>query len=253
MVRERLVAGSVPLYAHPGWTERYPWLAQGTTGAGPADRPFDLRLFASAPAPAVLERWKGVRDATGCARVVHSRQVHGSRVLLHGPGALDALQPELLISQGYDGHATRERGVLLTVSVADCVPIFLVDGARRAVALLHAGWRGVAAGILESGLSALRAVAGSLPEELELHLGPAICGKCYEVGPHVHARLGLPAPAAPSPVDLRALLVERAVSAGVRRERISVSAYCTRCGDSPFFSHRAGCVERQMGLLGIRG
>lgn len=253
VVRERRAAGPVPLYAHPGWEERFPWLAQGTTGVGSEDAPFDLRLFGSAPVGAVLRRWELLREWAGCRRVVHSRQLHGARVLVHGPpGAGDAGAPGLFVTGGYDGHATREAGVLLTVSVADCVPISLVDGARRAVALLHAGWRGIAAGILESGLSALRALAGSRPAELEVHLGPAICGECYEVGPEVHGALGLPDRAVSAPVDLRALLVERAVSAGVRPERISVSAYCTRCGDPPFFSHRGGSVERQMGVLGIR-
>src|SRR5690606_18360795 len=101
-----------------------------------------------------------------------------------------------------DGHATRAPGLLLAVSVADCVPVSLVDPERRAVALLHAGWRGAAAGILERGLEVLAERLLARPEDLHVHLGPAICGGCYEVGPEVHRALGLPEPPAPAPVDL---------------------------------------------------
>lgn len=254
VVRERPVAGAVPLYVHPGWQKRFPWLVQGTTGAVAVEAPLDLRLFGAAPVGAVLRRWERLREAAGCRRVVHSRQVHGTRVLVHGAGgpAGDSGPPELAVTRGYDGHVTREAGVLLTVSVADCVPIFVVDGERRAVALLHGGRRGIASGILEAGVRTLAGLAGSRPEDLDVHLGPAICGECYQVGPEVHRALGLAEPAGPAPVDLRALLVARALELGVRPGRISASAYCTKCGDSPFFSHRGGCIERQMAVLGIR-
>src|SRR5690606_2097555 len=144
-------------------------------------------------------------------------------------------------------------GVLLTVSVADCVPVFLVDERTRAVALLHAGWRGVAAGILTAGIQVLEREAGSEPSDLRVHLGPSICGTCYEVGPEVHEALGLTPPAAPRPVDLRQVLAEQALALGVRAERISRSAYCPRCGDSPFFPHRRGDSGRQSGVLAARG
>ncbi|MBI4539141.1 MAG: laccase domain-containing protein [Gemmatimonadetes bacterium] len=254
LVRERPATGAVPLYVHAMWSERFPWLVQGTTAAGPGEAPFDLRLFGSAPVGRVLERWEQLREATGCPRVVISRQVHGTRVLVHGAGGSeDSRAPGLFVTRGYDGHATRAPGLLLTVSVADCVPISAVDPARRAIALLHGGWRGIAAGVVEAGVSALVKLGGSRPDELYVHLGPAICGGCYEVAPEVHAALGFPIPARPAPVDLRALLVERAIALGVRRDRLSVSAHCTKCGDSPFFSHRGGRAERQMGVLGIRG
>jgi hypothetical protein len=247
IVREERAEGAVPFYVHPEWAGRFPWLVQGTTARGQGDEPFDLRLFGTLPVGTVLERWRALRGATGLPSAVHARQVHGATVAIHSRGA-----PGLLIIDDLDGHATREAGLLLTVSVADCIPISLVDPVRRAIALLHGGWRGVAAGILERGIATLGALAGSDPGDLHLHLGPAICGACYEVGPEVHAALGVEVPPGPRPIDLRAIAAERAVTAGVAPDRISVSAFCTRCGDSPFFSHRAGCGERQVGLLGIR-
>ena len=118
--------------------------------------------------------------------------------------------------------------------------------------LLHAGWRGAAAGILERGLEVLGERAGSRPEEVLLHLGPAICATCYEVGPEVFAALDLAIPEGPTPVDLRGALGVRAVARGVREENVSVSAHCTLCGSAGLFSHGGGNSERQAAFLGVR-
>jgi hypothetical protein len=178
-------------------------------------------------------------------RMVHARQVHGTCVLRH-----EDVAPGLLVLDAADGHHTARSGILLAVSTADCVPVFLVDPAARAVALLHAGWRGVAGGMLAAGARALAALGGG-PEGWRVHLGPAICGSCYEVGPEVHAALGLPEPATNEPVDLRAHLAERAVGLGVPAAAVTISGHCTRCPGSQFYSHRAGHAERQISVLGI--
>lgn len=243
-VREE--GGGVPFVTHPGWAEGFPWLVQGTTTTG-EDEPFDLALFGDAPGRAAHPRWDLLREATGFPRAVHGRQVHRTRVLLHHEGP-----PGLHLAPDTDGHATRAPGVLLTVATADCVPIFLVDPPRRAVALLHGGWRGVAAGILERGVEVLGERLGTDARELHMHLGPAICGSCYEVGPEVHAALSLEEPERPTPVDLRAVLAERAGALGVPRERVSVSGHCTRCTGSPLFSHRGGDAGRQVSFIGVR-
>jgi polyphenol oxidase len=231
----------VPLYVHPEWARELGWLVQGTTGRG-ADGRFDLGLFGGTPVGEALGRWRTLHEATGAPRIVHSRQVHGNRVLDHEGGP-----PGLAISDGFDGHITGSPGVLLTVSVADCVPISLVDPEGGRIALLHGGWRGTARGILRQGLGRLGADLASV----RLHLGPAICGPCYEVGPEVHQALGLPVPAQPVPVDVRAVQARQAIAAGLPAEHVTVSEHCTRCGDR-FFSHRAGSPGRQLGLLGIR-
>lgn len=154
---------------------------------------------------------------------------------------------------GVDGHLTDVPGLLLAVSVADCVPVSVVSPSRRVVAALHAGWRGAAAGILEAGIRRMADEFAAEPADLHVHLGPAICGACYEVGPEVHAALrpDAPPPAAPTPVDVRAVLAERAVAAGVAPENVTVSAHCTLHGHD-FFSHRGGAACRQMGVLGLR-
>ena len=242
---------SVPLWEHPEWRERFPWLVQGTTGEGDPARPFDLSLYGGSPARDVLLRWSALREAAGAARVVHGHQVHGATVRVQAEGG-----EGLHVSPATDGHVTRTPGTLLAISVADCVPVSLVAEDGSAGALRHAGWRGAAAGILERGLEMLHGRLFVRARDLHLHLGPSICGACYEVGPEVHEGLGLDVPAGPTCVDLRAVLARRAVAAGIPEERITASSWCTRCGDGarvPFFSHRGGRAERQMAVLGIAG
>jgi copper oxidase (laccase) domain-containing protein len=74
------------------------------------------------------------------------------------------------------------------------------------------------------------------------------------VGPEVHAAIhpDREPPSAPAPIDVRAAIVEHALSLGLRPDRVTVSAHCTRCGPPDFFSHRGGSSARQMGVLGIR-
>ncbi|HUG41432.1 MAG TPA: polyphenol oxidase family protein [Longimicrobiales bacterium] len=243
-VREPEGAGPVPLRVHPDWQVRFPWLMQATTGRGDPGDPFDLGLFGDVPVGRAMARWRRVREALGARGAVHARQVHGVEIRRHDDAAPDGL----LVTEGVDGHITGRPGLLLAVSVADCVPVFVVDPERRRVALLHGGWRGTAAGIVGRGLELLGEGA---PDRLHVHLGPAICGLCYEVGPEVHEALGLPVPHAKTPVDVRAVQARQAVDAGVPPEHVTVSDHCTRCG-SGFFSHRGGDSGRQMGVLGIR-
>ena len=160
------------IYSHSEWRKDYPWMVQGITGAD-----FDLRLFGSAPAGAVMRRWDVLRDTLGFERAAHAEQVHGNGVARHqrrgGPGI------EVLAAT--DGHATSQPGVLLTVAVADCVPVFLLDPQGRRIAIVHAGWRGVVAGILGAGVAHLIDM-GAEVDDIRLHLGPHICDVCYEVG-----------------------------------------------------------------------
>lgn len=246
-IREEPEPVDVPLVVHPGWRERFPWLVQGLTTRGSGDG-YDLALFGSSGGgAAVWERWQALLETLEMPAAVHGRQVHGRRVALHRE-----MPPGLFLRDGVDGHATAAAGVLLTVALADCVPVFLVAPDRRAAALLHAGWRGVARGILERGVDCFRDRLAVEPGELAIHLGPAICGACYEVGPEVHRALGRPGPGEARPVDLRGALLERARKLGIPEERSSCSSHCTRCGDGGFYSHRGGDVGRQVAVLGVR-
>jgi len=241
-----LPAGEFPLYTHAEWNAAFPWLVQGTTGRG--EDGLDLGLFGALPSGLVQERWRRLRQVTGLAAATHGWQVHGTTVAWH-----DAPRSGLVILDATDGHATQTPGLLLTVSVADCVPIFLVAARARAVALLHGGWRGVAAGILEAGIELLAARTGCSVGELHLHCGPAICGSCYQVGGEVPVALGLEQATEKTVyLDLRAVIAQRALRAGLQAPQVTRSAHCTRCGEGWFWSHRGGCRERQLGVAGIR-
>jgi len=249
IVEEEAATGPVPHLRHPEWTERFPWLSQGTTlRDGVEEDPFDLAFFGAAGGgEAVWRRWEALATAADARMVAHGAQLHGTAIRLH-----DEVRPGLHLAWEADGHVSCSRGILLTVAVADCVPVFLVAPDARIVCLLHAGWRGVAAGILPEALETLRDRLGMEPDQLLFHAGPSICGECYEVGPEVHEALGLEVPGSPRPVDLRRLLAEEAVRGGVPREAITASAHCTLCGPGDLFSHRGGDRERQVGFLGLR-
>ncbi len=266
----------VPLYTVTHWADRFPWLFAGITHAGSAPDPFDLRLFGEAASPRAAARWTDLLHASAFETIVHSKQVHETRIVVHdgGAGGVDGVAvgvngvavgvDEVAVGVqrvaggdretegGADGHATAEAGVLMAITVADCVPVYLLDAEERAVALLHAGWRGTAAGILPGGISLLGERWGSDPGGLLVHLGPAICGACYEVGPEVFGELGLEVPAQAAPVDLRDALARQARAAGVPPESITISGLCTLCGDGNLFSHRGGRSERQAAVLGVR-
>lgn len=248
---------SPPALIHPEWPVRFPWLVQGTTVRGHEREPFDLGLYAGGSTEAdVRRRWSELVAGVGVGCAVHARQVHEAKVRSHGGADSPAGRPSPsnpYIVDDCDGHTTACADVIVTVAIADCVPVFVVDAERRAVAALHAGWRGAAAGVLEAGLVAMGTEYDSSPETLDVHLGPSICAMCYEVGPEVFEALGQAVPDGPAPIDLRAVLARRAVRAGVRTDRITISTHCTRCTDSGLFSHRAGDPFRQVGYIGIQG
>jgi YfiH family protein len=194
------------------------------------------------PVGEVIQRWAGLQKeiAGEGRRLVLGRQMHGTRVAEHSGD-----WSGLLLGAEADGHVTAQRGTGLAVTVADCVPVFIAHHSGL-VALLHSGWRGTVGRIIDVAIIAL-ARAGRPPEELRIHLGPSICGRCYEVSADVRQQLtGLPANR-PGHVDLRLLIAEHARAAGVRD--LTVSEFCTRCDNDRFFSHRAGDTGRQVAVI----
>jgi len=189
-----------------------------------------------------MARWRALRDDLqgGGARLATSGQVHGTNVLVHHPGWEGWLRADAA-----DGHACVDRGTALAVTIADCVPVFLAHPSG-AIALLHSGWRGTAARIVEGAIDAFEK-RGLRASELLLHTGPAICGRCYEVSADVYAQLTGRDSGRPTTIDLRALIAEHARARGVKD--VSTTASCTRCDNDRFFSHRAGDTGRQLGVI----
>src|SRR5436189_59421 len=114
--------GDVPLFVHAEWTARWPWLVQGMSGrvAG------NFSSFGEQTAQTVYLQWQSLRKETDMQSSVLGRQVHGARILRH-----DSMAPGHLLAEDSDGHITQRPFVLVAVTVADCVPVFIVDDAKR--------------------------------------------------------------------------------------------------------------------------
>lgn len=257
-VRERPDGPPATLYVLAEWEDRWPGLRAGVTGAGPEA---DYGLSTVGSALRLLDGYQGLAGRLGFGVVVVPRQVHGSRVVdasrvareadAGAPGSdREPGEPALLLPGRADGAMTSRPGVLLAVTAADCVPVYVSSPDAGVVALLHAGWRGVAAGVLEAGLRSLRRAHDLRPEDLHVHLGVAICGACYEVGPEVMEALGRPAER--RFLDLREELAGRALAHGIGASRLTVSAWCTRCDADRFHSHRGsgGAAGRMAAYVG---
>ena len=195
------------------------------------------------PVREVMARWDAIRATAatrGVNRLATAAQVHGRHVMVHSPGWEGWLR-----GIEADGHVAMQKGTAVAVTIADCVPVFIVHPSG-AVAVLHSGWRGTAARIVEAGIAEFVG-RGHSAVDLRVHLGPAICGNCYVVSAEVARQLlGEPA-SSPRKVDLRALIAGHASAQGVRD--ITISKSCTRCHNARFFSHRAGDAGRQVAVI----
>jgi len=217
------------------------WMDHFGLVAGITQKPASLGLRSSEPAAVIMDNLRALREMMrprfSAFHLAH--QCHGTRIAWH-----ERAVPGLHLLDDHDGHATSAAGALLMVSVADCVPAYLTKLDGSSFALLHCGWRGTAAGMLEKGIGLL-----GDPAEVVAHFGVAICGKCYEVGPEVVEAVDGLRVEGRTLFDLRASLARRAEAMGVRE--ISVSQMCTRHHNDRYFSFRAGDEHgRQLAYLG---
>lgn len=179
-------------------------------------------------------------------RFVYGRQVHGTHVApAHEPPAPAAVPVES------DGQLTAVRGLAPMVLTADCLPIAVAGGG--AVAMLHAGWRGLAGGVVGNGVSALRELGSD--GRLVAAIGPGAGPCCYEVSEEVHKKFaGMGAGVRHGRnLDLKAIARLELERAGV--SKVHDVAICTICPDtSLFFSHRRdhGVTGRQAGIAWLR-
>lgn len=152
-----------------------------------------------------------------------------------------------------EGDALLENtpGCVVAIKTADCVPILLVDERRRAVAAVHAGWRGTVAGIAGRAVEAMRERFGTEPADLHAALGPAIGPCCYEVGPDVARHFG---GQDRMHVDLADANRRGLMAAGISSHRIYTSGLCTMCRPVEFYSYRRDkeAAGRMFSFAGIR-
>lgn len=200
-----------------------------------------------------LVRWLGTADGAG-RRVRPSpdpslclvTQVHGRAVAR----VRDGLAAAALAEVKADGLCTDVAGAALGVFVADCVPLVLADPRTGACAAVHAGWRGVVAGVAGAAVAEMAAAYGSRPEDLRVAMGPAIGVCCFEVGEEVaSAFAGLrpgggagvidPRSGAKPHIDLRRALTLELLGLGIPGGQIEAATFCTRCDPAGrFYSYR---------------
>jgi YfiH family protein len=242
--------------------------AFSTRVGGVSDPPFDglnLGALTEDVLDAIVENRRRLATALGFApdRIAFADQVHGAELMVHaGLPPVSFASPEVMSARRDrveppisrvgavslsepvpvgDGHVVAEPGVAALVFVADCVPVAL-SGPNQA-AILHCGWRGLAAGIVAKGAAAIGATDAAI--------GPSIGPCCYEVGSEVLApfeRLG-DGVATSRMLDLPEVARRLLLEAGV--ERVELSGFCTSCEPELFFSHRRdrGRTGRQAGLV----
>lgn len=245
-VCESPVAGNLPRFDIPGWREKYGVVA-GITGRGANTGPgFDLGLWSRQPVGDVMTRWLTFRRAfPDFHAVALGNQVHGVEIL-----SVDSGQGWIQV-EGIDGWVTTAPGILLTVTVADCIPVYLVVPGKG-VALLHAGWRGTAGGILRRGVERLTGATSAVVSDVVMHCGVGICGACYEVGSEVVEACGGPA-LGPGPwhVDLRGQLRDQGRQLGL--SEMTSSAWCSAHDRGSFYSHRGsrGADGRMVAYAGL--
>jgi YfiH family protein len=158
---------------------------------------------------------------------------------IHGPVVVDAVQALEAARTGTpleaDASVTDQPGIACTVMVADCMPVLICDGAGRAVGAAHAGWRGLAAGVIEKTAQRVAALAGCATSELHAYLGPAIGPTAFEVG-----------------TDVRDAFMTHAQAVGAAQREATAAAFVPRPeAAGKYFADLGALARLRLGELGI--
>ncbi|HIE12493.1 MAG TPA: peptidoglycan editing factor PgeF [Desulfotomaculum sp.] len=229
-----------------------PWLLHAFTTrlGGVSEGPFsslNLGYTVGDLPERVAANRKRLADALGydLKRTVSGQQVHGTNVAvvsLRDAGA-GALKPESSIPAA-DGLITSAPRLPLTAFFADCVPVYLVDTAKRAVAIVHAGWRGTVRRVASRTVARMSAAFGTRPADCIAVIGPAVGPCCYTVdAPVAREFQGWGREVSWQDgnrwrVDLREANRRDLLAAGVFPEKITVVDFCTACHPELMFSYR---------------
>ena len=208
---------------------------------------------------AVLENFTRMADALGVERdrMVVSYQTHTTNVRRvtredEGKGVIRERD-----YRDVDGLITDVPGITLVTLYADCVPLYLVDQAHRAIGLSHSGWRGTVKRMGQVTMDAMKEAFGTRPEDLTVCIGPSICRDCFEVGEEVAEAFAdafdpkyrdalYRANEKPGKYQLDLWKANEIIfqEAGVPKEQIHTTNICTMCNSDYLFSHRRVGEER---------
>jgi YfiH family protein len=184
------------------------------------------------------------RGASAHSWLLSVKQVHGTEALVVDQPVTEADR----FNGGWDALITDQPDVTVVVRTADCVPVLVYDRRNRAVAAIHAGWRGALAGIVPKTIGRLAARFSIKPAELRVSIGPSAGPCCYEVDQTVLEPLRNGCKDWPAllrgdrgsraRLDLKALVRRQAEQSGVPEQQITVVNVCTICHPALFFSYR---------------
>jgi polyphenol oxidase len=180
-------------------------------------------------------------DDLACMQQVHSATI--ARV--ENPG----LYPEC------DAMITNRSGVFLCVTVADCVPVFILDRDAHALAAVHAGWRGTASRIASSAVQALANAYGAEPSRMEAFIGPSAGGCCYEVGKEVAETFAAAHVAVRDGkhfVDLKGINRSQLLASGIASVAVEVHAACT-IHEGPLYQSFRRDGSKSGRMIGVAG
>ncbi len=171
-------------------------------------------------------------------------QIHDNKILnVYNPGNYPAA----------DGLITNISGIVLSVQIADCLPVFLFDPVHRAIGLIHTGWRGTSEKISQKAVKAMTDHFHTKPEDLQIFFGPSIGPCCYTVGPDVSEHFSKQY-LINGKLDLWMCNKDQLIRAGAPAKQIMMSRLCTACHPEWFFSHRCsgGKTGRMMALFTLK-
>lgn len=189
-------------------------------------------------------------DSGWSARLATSHQVHGTEILnATEPGRFD----------GYDALMTNKPGLLIGVSIADCVPILIYDQQQQAVAAIHAGWRGTVGGIVAKTLQAMQHQFGTQAVNCYAYVGTCIDESSFVVGQEVADQFDGAFKRVDSYsdtifVNLKSANTRQLTDFGIPTAQISISTFSTVLNNEDYFSHRAeqGQTGRMLAVIGIK-
>lgn len=184
------------------------------------------------------------------SRIASSLQIHGTDVLYATqPGRYDK----------YDALITDQVNLYLAVSTADCTPILVYDQQHKAVAAIHAGWRGTVDGIVTVTLEAMQAQFGTRPGDCFAYVGTCIDETSFEVGPEVAEQFSpafkrLDAYTGKWFVNLKSANSHQLTNFGIPAAQIGISSFSTVLNNEDYFSHRAekGQTGRMLAIIGVK-